>query len=416
MSSMRPTFVNPDAVAELECAICLDLLKQPVQVRYAHQRHRTLVIRIAQIGCKGGHLFCHQCITSCIPASSSRFPCPVCKQECDARNVVAVPFAARQINKLKLICPNGTNLLSKQHSQPPPRDISNFRDIHTYRTFCAETLCTSNEKRVPKGTEEATQDSSSKRSHKITLVDTRKRKRASTSLQDIKRCHKIRKCNQDESCGRIVELSDLDTHTQQCPHRVVSCAWCQVSLLQKDQDAHQKVCSFARIMCSRCVRPILRKRFKAHWRFWCTLAPTTCRRCNQKMKRRELKLHLDKCTETMVQCSFYEFGCDQVMKRKELQQHLTDERRFHLAFAKNKLQLRHENLVLKAKLKEYAPAALEGDGTQRAAMGHVSSDDSTTSSEVSSCDSSSQFSSTLESSSSADSSSESSSDESSIVL
>eukprot|EP01084_Bolivina_argentea_P198882 340422_1 len=289
-------FIDPVRAKDYECAVCLSIYKDPVQ-----------------IGCQD-HIFCKECIDQLISMNGHSFSCPLCKAKCTSDDVSRVKFIARQIGCLKVKCPNAT---------------TNQQFIKTQNT---------NENALRR---------SARLKHKIDTQIGQKRKRSfnnQDSDTDNISQNKRRKLIENESCEWQGEYSDLNKHIKKCPLQLISCEYCSNSILRRELEEHHNKCLKFPLTCVQCNRKqIERHLMTLHISTFCPMTCMHCDECKQELKRKDKKLHLEKeCPESLINCVFYKFGCKDKLKRKDVTKHIEN-----LTFTHNHLvQLADHYIIL----------------------------------------------------------------------
>eukprot|EP01084_Bolivina_argentea_P198880 340420_1 len=266
-------FVDPETAKQFECAICFEMYKEPVQ-----------------IGCED-HIFCKECTDELIATQGNLFQCPLCRTKCNADAVVRVKFIDRQINNLKVKCPN---------------TITNNK--------CVSVGITKSKIQIPN-------NSNNSNSHSGT-----KRERSMISDEDNHNI-KMRKVNQIEileTCEWKGLYSELNNHIKQCPLQSIACEYCSHSMLKRELETHYDTCAKFPIQCIKCKQTeICRNEMTFHISRNCPMTLINCDQCKQEVKRKDKKLHLqNKCPESLIECPFHTFGCMEKLKRKNEKNHI----------------------------------------------------------------------------------------------
>eukprot|EP01097_Dermamoeba_algensis_P004985 TRINITY_DN3177_c0_g1_i4.p1 TRINITY_DN3177_c0_g1~~TRINITY_DN3177_c0_g1_i4.p1 ORF type:complete len:424 (-),score=38.54 TRINITY_DN3177_c0_g1_i4:93-1364(-) len=118
--------VDQDLAKELQCGICLQLLKAPRQ-------------------CKNGHLFCLDCILKCL---EKRSECPHCRTELQESDLARSLFVEKHLRSLQVYCRYHFKLEQQKYGEllPDPsgcNDILLFENKETHEKVCkyAFVLC-----------------------------------------------------------------------------------------------------------------------------------------------------------------------------------------------------------------------------------------------------------------------------------
>eukprot|EP01083_Nonionella_stella_P101333 287155_1 len=264
-------FLDPEAAKRFECAICFEIYKEPVQV-----------------GCEE-HLFCNQCVKDLISEKGSSFDCPLCRKICGSKSVTRVKFIDRQINDLKVQCPNAIKVQMLYQNES---------------TIGTTALPPNKENNAHSG---------------------QKRKR---SYDDDNTNNKKRKLNGSGSamygCEWKGRYSELNKHRTTCPLEVVICEFCDQSMLQRNLKKHHGECPHFPMQCVECEeRAILRINMATHIARFCPMTRIPCSECKEEIQRKNQKLHDEnECSEALIECVFRTFGCKEKLKRKDEKKHI----------------------------------------------------------------------------------------------
>eukprot|EP01083_Nonionella_stella_P188532 695140_1 len=264
-------FLDPEAAKRFECAICFEIYKEPVQV-----------------GCEE-HLFCNQCVKDLISEKGSSFDCPLCRKICGSKSVTRVKFIDRQINDLKVQCPNAIKVQMLYQNES---------------TIGTTALPPNKENNAHSG---------------------QKRKR---SYDDDNTNNKKRKLNGSGSamygCEWKGRYSELNKHRTTCPLEVVICEFCDQSMLQRNLKKHHGECPHFPMQCVECEeRAILRINMATHIARFCPMTRIPCSECKEEIQRKNQKLHDEnECSEALIECVFHSFGCKEKLKRKDEKKHV----------------------------------------------------------------------------------------------
>eukprot|EP01084_Bolivina_argentea_P116408 206843_1 len=297
-------FVDPTRAKEYECAFCLDIYTDPVQ-----------------IGCED-HIFCKQCIDQLIYTNGDSFCCPLCKVKCTSDDVTRVKFIARQIGELKVKCPNS---------------IAN-------QTFIGNETNKNGLRR------------SSRLKQKTEIGQ--KRQRSFDNEDDDINHNKRLKVNKNQSCEWQGSYSDLNNHIETCPLRWISCEYCYISILQRELNEHYDKCPNYPLQCTQCyVGDIDRNHMASHISDRCPMTLISCNECKEEIKRKDKQLHVkNECRESLIECVFYKFGCKDKLKRKDEKNHIENATYTHchlVQIANNQTKLESDIKSLNKKLNEF---------------------------------------------------------------
>eukprot|EP01084_Bolivina_argentea_P116409 206845_1 len=297
-------FVDPTRAKEYECAFCLDIYTDPVQ-----------------IGCED-HIFCKQCIDQLISINGHSFRCPLCKVQCTSNDVTRVKFVGRQIGDLKVKCPNTT----------------------TNKKFIGSQT---NENKLRRSTRLKVKED--------TKIG-KKRERTFDNEDNNINHNKRRKLNENinASCEWQGSYSELDNHIKKCPLQLVSCEHCSISILRRELNEHYDKCTEFPLQCMACYEEdIARNDMALHISEVCPMTIINCDECKQQIQREDEIFHLENgCPESLIKCAFYKFGCKDKLKRKDEKKHIENAAFTHnhlVQIANHQLKLKNEIKSLKEK-------------------------------------------------------------------
>eukprot|EP01083_Nonionella_stella_P213616 770316_1 len=268
-------FLESEAAKRFECVICFEIYKDPVQ-----------------IGCEE-HIFCHECIKELISQEGRSFHCPLCRKKCSPKTVTRVRFIDRQINDLRVQCPNAIKWENTNNNESTLRRSTRLK-----------------QKTNPKNNGHS--------GHK--------RKRSYDADTDNNSNNKRRKLNDDPlyRCEWKGCYSELIKHKTACPLQEVCCKFCDLSLLQFELKEHHVECQRFPMRCTLCKKSgILRKNMKSHVARLCPMTVISCTECKEEIHRKNKKSHQKKeCSESLIECAFRNFGCMEKVKRKDEKKHI----------------------------------------------------------------------------------------------
>ncbi|EGC31511.1 hypothetical protein DICPUDRAFT_99195 [Dictyostelium purpureum] len=127
-------------------------------------------------------------------------------------------------------------------------------------------------------------------------------------------------------CNEIVKLEELDNHIENCNFRFVKCKYYEIGCMDQirynQNEFHISKCEYQPLNCTHCSNVYLLKIMEQHY-LECPSMLIDCKECNEKIKREEMYMHIDKeCQEVVISCKFLQFGCNDKIKRKNLENHL----------------------------------------------------------------------------------------------
>ncbi|XP_064389745.1 TNF receptor-associated factor 5-like [Halichondria panicea] len=158
--------------------------------------------------------------------------------------------------------------------------------------------------------------------------------------------------NHKNGCKVVINYGDFQKHVDECPFGGVECTNdCGTSgLLRKDLEHHRKqVCPNRIVHCELCNKEgkilIIVGR---HKRFCPNVVSACPNKCNEKLKRKDIKKHRNECTLEKVDCPFREAGCEVRLLRKDISEHETTSIQSHLRLTmKTMTTVKRENNKLK---------------------------------------------------------------------
>mmetsp|Transcript_11793 Transcript_11793/g.19174 ORF Transcript_11793/g.19174 Transcript_11793/m.19174 type:complete len:527 (+) Transcript_11793:42-1622(+) len=115
-----------------------------------------------------------------------------------------------------------------------------------------------------------------------------------------------------ELCGFVVKRKDLTSHQQDgCLFRLTNCPYdCGTSCTLRRLPDHDQICE---------------------------LKPVSCRFCNLPLIRRQEDAHSSDCTEVIIKCDFLYFGCVFECRRGAMVDHKAAEHDFHMSLLLRKV-------------------------------------------------------------------------------
>ena len=229
-------------------------------------------------------MFCNKCVENLIPSNGSSFKCPICREQCDAKDVIRVKFIDRQINNLTARCPN-------------------------YEITSETAECFEKNQRPGVGKENLETNNSPPLKHKTDQNTKQKR-----------------------LCQWIGTYGNLQKHLQICPLSLIICRFCEHTLLRRDEEKHFAVCTLYQSPCPQCDAQIERSAMKWHINSECPMTKIECQQCCGKLvHRKHTDEHIQQdCPETLVVCAYSQYGCNVKCKRKERDAHNRENVSFHL--------------------------------------------------------------------------------------
>lgn len=108
-------------------------------------------------------------------------------------------------------------------------------------------------------------------------------------------CHK--------GCGAIIDHKEKDKHETICPHRFVSCEFCDINIPCSYIDEHYTNCSKISIECRFCSVCIIRSSMINH-EMVCNKKKIKCpQSCGQELEREDVSKHLEDCDNRYIKCN-----------------------------------------------------------------------------------------------------------------
>ena len=139
------------------------------------------------------------------------------------------------------------------------------------------------------------------------------------------------KCPLEErGCAWVGKLSGIEGHMESCGEFKLECPQkCNFVTKRSEMENHTKnQCPMRVVECEHCKKKLYFKELKIHFTI-CPEYPLECV-CGEKHKRKDIEIHKrDFCRETIIPCTYKEFGCEKTFKRIFLESHLEDNEDFH---------------------------------------------------------------------------------------
>jgi len=326
-SQSLPSFVDPKAAEEFQCCICIELFKSAVQIGAC------------------GHVFCFACISR-YQSGRDIFPCPSCRQSCDSSSMGRVPFIDRQVNNLKVRCPNSQ--VTPERAEYLKRKQANSKKTSTQNT---DSHSHGDRKEVEhdgdgdgdgNGGGEDGEEDEDEHTEVVPIdpgVDEAKpcgpmrieRKRKLSVLGDHGVVNTDRKRYKTSGgdvalCEWVGALMDLDGHIASCPFQLISCTFCRQSMLQWELADHHQFCDKYPVECGSCKQTgIPRCKLRDHRETVCPSGIVRCSHCGNAYRRSRLVDHQKyHCLEVKVPCLLEEFGCNEEVKRRHQKSHIEE--------------------------------------------------------------------------------------------
>ena len=230
------------------------------------------------------HLYCRKCLST---VTDRR--CPECRKTWGILGRVG--FADRQINSLKVYCPN------KEHGCKETPEIVDLG--RHYQSCPFKGSCCSNDGCDFFGMPQAISE------HRMDCQ------------------YQITDCvNLTEGCDKKVILKEMDAHLDSCPFLVVGCSNinCPTPIHRYEEEAHQNECPFSLISCDHegCEHQCLRMEMDTHKSTECMYLTIPCEYCQIEHKRLEMEQHKQACKYRPESCSL----CNRIISSDDMSNHL----------------------------------------------------------------------------------------------
>ena len=139
------------------------------------------------------------------------------------------------------------------------------------------------------------------------------------------------KCPLDErGCAWVGKLSGIEGHMESCGEFKLECPQkCNFVTKRSEMENHTKNHDPMRVVeCEHCKEKLYFKELEIHFTI-CPEYPLECV-CDERHKRKDIEIHKrDFCRETIIPCTYKEFGCEKTFKRIILESHLKENEDFH---------------------------------------------------------------------------------------
>jgi len=315
-----PTFVDEEAAKDFECAICMEVFTDPIQIGSC------------------SHVFCK----GCIDQFDDHFPCPTCRTMSIRYQSVRVPFIDRQIKNLQVLCPNHRvtaekEAYFKEAQRSSRRRSSRLRNKQKHREEDDDRKENENSNSNSRG---------SKRK--------RRRENRGTDCWPKKRS----KPTERATCRWVGAQSDLEGHSLKCPLQLISCEHCGDRMIRFEVDSHAEICPEFPVQCTLCHTVTTRASLDQHLDDDCPHTEVECE-CGEMVKRCDVKEHDQRdCPEVQIPCAFKFIGSRcrlHSVRRKEMAQHMVDPNMISehlLTVLEMNSRLKQENDGLRAELSE----------------------------------------------------------------
>ena len=128
------------------------------------------------------------------------------------------------------------------------------------------------------------------------------------------------------NCEFIVPKGEMNIHIDKiCENKILKCKWrCQFQQERKFIYSHETSCIYRVVDCDFCKKGQEFGALNIHFET-CGFYPIKCiQDCGEGLVRNQQQQHINStCINTMIHCSYEEYGCTFVMKRKDLKEHIS---------------------------------------------------------------------------------------------
>eukprot|EP01083_Nonionella_stella_P187968 691812_1 len=312
------SFIDAEAAKEFDCCICLQLLSDPVD-----------------IGCNNGHIFCRLCIARLILQSNnnqSNFLCPSCRCVCQVQSVRKMPFIQRQVNNLKIHCPNQE--ITPSHAQL-------FADRHARKKRRSRSCITVPGRSDHDNSQQRARSRSRSRSldRNTNTNDTQnKEEKAQESCTDNTGNTSVL-CDWKGACGNLCD------HLRVCEYEIVLCNHCRMACMSKELEEHYAICPSYPLQCYKCRKLVKRSGLTIHLEIACPKVETVCA-CGERLLREAQPMHCQRvCPESPLPCHYAIYGCGSMIKRKDMGRHVETNTAHHLQLVTQQYEYLSQNLA-----------------------------------------------------------------------
>merc|ERR1712228_1050148 len=152
------------------------------------------------------------------------------------------------------------------------------------------------------------------------------------------------------NCNESMKRKHKQYHLKNvCSEALIECTFrrfgCMEKLKRKDLDDHiDDECDYCPMTCHLCEESgIIRAIMEHHIDEKCPMTDIDCKQCKQTISRGNKANHLkNECRETLIECTFKQFGCLKKMKRKYEKKHVEEN-----AFAHMSMMAKHQKKLEK---------------------------------------------------------------------
>ena len=134
----------------------------------------------------------------------------------------------------------------------------------------------------------------------------------------------------EEGCEWVGKLSGIEGHMESCGEFKLECPLdCNYVTQRSEMDDHTtNHCLMRVVECEHCKEKLCYKELENHLTD-CPEYPLKCV-CGETHKRKHIEIHKqDSCRETVIPCTYKEFGCKETFKRIFLESHLQENEDVH---------------------------------------------------------------------------------------
>ena len=160
------------------------------------------------------------------------------------------------------------------------------------------------------------------------------------------RCDHLR-----DGCGWVGRAERLEEHLGSCDYVNVECPFkhCYQECKRKHLEKHKKKCRHRREKCTHCGLVVSHSAIYLHYDECPEVILCCPNHCSQeKIKRRELKIHYETCPLEPVHCQFKDAGCMDMIMRRDMESHMEKNVQKHMLLLQQQNRSLHsENCQLR---------------------------------------------------------------------
>ena len=147
--------------------------------------------------------------------------------------------------------------------------------------------------------------------------------------------------NKEKGCNWQGNLKDIDTHIKACRNEEVTCDKCDDVMQRHQLETHNNdECLQRDYKCPHCKAVGIYIVMTTSHLEECLDLVLTCPNegCENKIKRREMGSHYQKCPKEVIKCPYHNIGCETEMKREMMDEHMEINTKAHLQNAVEKIR------------------------------------------------------------------------------